>query len=234
MHDEHLRDGDIMEEPLCGALQNEEDNIASHYMPAQDSDAQTRVYELVDSSSFADGRVSSPIQNESTHYNVTVSPPMYGIDGFVREIIVYNNKLTLDDIPCVRIPKEVVKESEENVQSIRDTLEAQQDAADISLMLLSSGTTIKNTSSTRRGKSHTVPVVFGQRQGPLLAKEPRVGTPEIPLARWHCRSCLADPCINPVATICGHIFCHSCIMREIVSGMACPACRKVFLVKLDV
>ncbi|KAL1944411.1 hypothetical protein VTO73DRAFT_2841 [Trametes versicolor] len=52
--------------------------------------------------------------------------------------------------------------------------------------------------------------------------------------RWHCRSCFAEPCDEPVATICGHIFCRNCIVDEIATGMSCPACKKVFLVKLDV
>ncbi|KZT07995.1 zf-PARP-domain-containing protein [Laetiporus sulphureus 93-53] len=25
---------------------------------------------------------------------------------------------------------------------------------------------------------------------------------------WHCRSCLRDPCHQPTATTCGHVFCH--------------------------
>ncbi|KAI8982864.1 hypothetical protein BD414DRAFT_491377 [Trametes punicea] len=51
---------------------------------------------------------------------------------------------------------------------------------------------------------------------------------------WHCRSCLREPCEKPVATACGHIFCHQCIMREIEANSSCPVCQTRFLVKLDV
>ena len=36
---------------------------------------------------------------------------------------------------------------------------------------------------------------------------------------WHCRSCGKDPCDDPTATVCGHIFCHRyvclCCLLEI-------------------
>ncbi|KAI0780422.1 hypothetical protein BD413DRAFT_1754 [Trametes elegans] len=53
---------------------------------------------------------------------------------------------------------------------------------------------------------------------------------------WHCRSpsCLRDPCVKPIATICGHVFCHGCFMREIETHGKCPVCEKLFLLKLDV
>ncbi|KAI9061476.1 hypothetical protein FKP32DRAFT_1759607 [Trametes sanguinea] len=51
---------------------------------------------------------------------------------------------------------------------------------------------------------------------------------------WHCRSCLRDACVEPMATVCGHIFCLQCIIKELEVNSACPACNKVFLVKLDV
>ncbi|OSD08338.1 hypothetical protein PYCCODRAFT_11610 [Trametes coccinea BRFM310] len=51
---------------------------------------------------------------------------------------------------------------------------------------------------------------------------------------WRCRSCLRDICVEPVATACGHIFCLRCIMKEFEANGACPACKKLFLVKLDV
>ncbi|KAL1944412.1 hypothetical protein VTO73DRAFT_2842 [Trametes versicolor] len=61
------------------------------------------------------------------------------------------------------------------------------------------------------------------------AKRPAVGTQS-----WHCRSCAGDPCVRPVATICGHIFCQDCLMRELREHGACPVCQKVFLIRLDV
>lgn len=51
---------------------------------------------------------------------------------------------------------------------------------------------------------------------------------------WHCRACLKDPCDQPTATMCGHIFCHSCILKELAVNMQCPVCRKVMLLRLHV
>ncbi|KZT68419.1 hypothetical protein DAEQUDRAFT_334291 [Daedalea quercina L-15889] len=51
---------------------------------------------------------------------------------------------------------------------------------------------------------------------------------------WHCRSCLKDPCDEPTATMCGHIFCHQCIVKELATSMACPVCKKMFLLRLFV
>ncbi|KAI0731745.1 hypothetical protein C8Q72DRAFT_198548 [Fomitopsis betulina] len=51
---------------------------------------------------------------------------------------------------------------------------------------------------------------------------------------WHCRSCLKDPCDQPTATACGHIFCRGCIVKELSTSMACPVCKKMFLLRLFV
>ncbi|KZT68406.1 hypothetical protein DAEQUDRAFT_727984 [Daedalea quercina L-15889] len=51
---------------------------------------------------------------------------------------------------------------------------------------------------------------------------------------WHCRSCGKDPCEDPTATQCGHIFCRCCIVREIAERLECPVCHKMFLLKLQV
>ncbi|KAI0780418.1 hypothetical protein BD413DRAFT_1725 [Trametes elegans] len=51
---------------------------------------------------------------------------------------------------------------------------------------------------------------------------------------WHCRSCMRETCVGPAVTICGHLFCHSCIIRELSQQAACPVCKMVFLVRLDV
>ncbi|TFK88313.1 hypothetical protein K466DRAFT_652710 [Polyporus arcularius HHB13444] len=59
-------------------------------------------------------------------------------------------------------------------------------------------------------------------------------TPTPPRSSFHCRSCMRDPCVEPVATMCGHIFCHSCILQEIEAKMCCPVCQKTFMVKLQV
>ncbi|KAI0360408.1 hypothetical protein OH77DRAFT_1586025 [Trametes cingulata] len=61
------------------------------------------------------------------------------------------------------------------------------------------------------------------------SKEPRPTTE----ASWHCRSCRKDHCEDPVTTVCGHIFCHSCILLELASSGCCPVCKKTFLVRLE-
>ncbi|KAH9932260.1 uncharacterized protein B0H18DRAFT_987314 [Fomitopsis serialis] len=50
---------------------------------------------------------------------------------------------------------------------------------------------------------------------------------------WHCRSCGKDPCEDPTATQCGHIFCYKCIVKEIAENMQCPVCNKLFLLRLQ-
>ncbi|PCH44697.1 hypothetical protein WOLCODRAFT_145119 [Wolfiporia cocos MD-104 SS10] len=49
---------------------------------------------------------------------------------------------------------------------------------------------------------------------------------------WHCRICLKDPCDQPTATMCGHVFCNSCIIKELTENMQCPVCKKVMLLRL--
>ncbi|OCH87132.1 hypothetical protein OBBRIDRAFT_782106 [Obba rivulosa] len=51
---------------------------------------------------------------------------------------------------------------------------------------------------------------------------------------WHCRICLQDPCREPTATLCGHIFCHECIVKELSRNYQCPVCKRVMLVRLHV
>ncbi|KAH9835431.1 uncharacterized protein C8Q71DRAFT_724729 [Rhodofomes roseus] len=58
--------------------------------------------------------------------------------------------------------------------------------------------------------------------------------PQAPGPSWHCRSCGKDPCEEPTATQCGHIFCYSCIVKEIAEKMHCPVCHKLFLLRLNV
>ncbi|RPD56332.1 hypothetical protein L226DRAFT_615535 [Lentinus tigrinus ALCF2SS1-7] len=55
-----------------------------------------------------------------------------------------------------------------------------------------------------------------------------------PRSSFHCRSCLKDPCTEPVATVCGHLFCHSCILHEIETNMCCPVCQTAFLIELHI
>ncbi|PCH44269.1 hypothetical protein WOLCODRAFT_18819 [Wolfiporia cocos MD-104 SS10] len=46
---------------------------------------------------------------------------------------------------------------------------------------------------------------------------------------WHCRICLRDPCDQPTATMCGHLFCHRCIIEQLSENLQCPVCKKVRL-----
>ncbi|KAI0715696.1 hypothetical protein C8Q72DRAFT_191628 [Fomitopsis betulina] len=93
--------------------------------------------------------------------------------------------------------------------------------------------------------SRRIPSYFGNtRLGTITAKGPTPITQppqttgplrrELPGLSWHCRSCGKDPCDTPTATMCGHIFCHQCILREISETMQCPVCRNMFLLKLQV
>ncbi|RPD56925.1 hypothetical protein L227DRAFT_602725 [Lentinus tigrinus ALCF2SS1-6] len=52
---------------------------------------------------------------------------------------------------------------------------------------------------------------------------------------WHCRICLKNPCDKPVATMCGHLFCKSCIMLKMASSPSsyCPVCKKMFFLGLN-
>ncbi|KAE9396445.1 hypothetical protein BT96DRAFT_996700 [Gymnopus androsaceus JB14] len=54
---------------------------------------------------------------------------------------------------------------------------------------------------------------------------------------FHCRLCLSDPCADITATICGHIFCSSCITESVLISPRCPVCKSAILLyclfKLD-
>ncbi|TBU46458.1 hypothetical protein BD309DRAFT_619094 [Dichomitus squalens] len=51
---------------------------------------------------------------------------------------------------------------------------------------------------------------------------------------WHCRSCRSETCIDPVTTICGHLFCQECLIRELRDKMRCPVCNHIFFVRLNI
>lgn len=57
------------------------------------------------------------------------------------------------------------------------------------------------------------------------ASTPSTVTPSGNEIRLHCRICGRNPCENMTATICGHIFCNSCITRAVVSKSECPVCK---------
>ncbi|KAI0765246.1 hypothetical protein C8Q74DRAFT_1287144 [Fomes fomentarius] len=69
--------------------------------------------------------------------------------------------------------------------------------------------------------------------GTILSQDgkPRILSPP----SWQCRLCRRDPCDDIVATFCGHIFCHDCIVEKLATSLTgCPVCNTTFLVKLDV
>lgn len=41
----------------------------------------------------------------------------------------------------------------------------------------------------------------------------------------YCRACGKDPCEEPTATMCGHIFCNRCIVDAVMKSSKCPCCR---------
>ncbi|KAJ3849220.1 hypothetical protein EV368DRAFT_23494, partial [Lentinula lateritia] len=45
----------------------------------------------------------------------------------------------------------------------------------------------------------------------------------------HCRLCMRDPCIDPTATMCGHIFCGNCITESVIISPRCPVCEHALL-----
>ncbi|OCH87139.1 hypothetical protein OBBRIDRAFT_176561 [Obba rivulosa] len=51
---------------------------------------------------------------------------------------------------------------------------------------------------------------------------------------WHCSICQQTPCREPTATMCGHVFCHDCIITELATNHQCPVCKKLMLVRLCV
>lgn len=66
--------------------------------------------------------------------------------------------------------------------------------------------------------------------GPTSSAETLDTTPQLPsrerfVSHVYCRMCRRDPCRQPAATMCGHIFCHQCISSEVVKTSQCPVCE---------
>ncbi|KAI0320488.1 hypothetical protein OF83DRAFT_575203 [Amylostereum chailletii] len=72
-------------------------------------------------------------------------------------------------------------------------------------------------SSSKRASSHGKGVETTPAQG-AMDDVPRV-------SHIYCRMCRRDPCRLPTATMCGHIFCHSCISSKIMQEPYCPVCE---------
>ncbi|CAL1708835.1 unnamed protein product [Somion occarium] len=54
-----------------------------------------------------------------------------------------------------------------------------------------------------------------------------------PKQSFDCRICKSDP-EEPVATMCGHLFCHKCLIQELANHDRCPACDSMILLRLQV
>lgn len=80
-------------------------------------------------------------------------------------------------------------------------------------------------------------------------------SPQLPVYRFSCRMCQSDPCKEPMATACGHLFCNGyvtpkysyvpifaeytvrCVQLRIEKSEACPVCLSpllAFKMKLEV
>lgn len=102
------------------------------------------------------------------------------------------------------------------------------------------GSSISGHPSTSEGvavSSVITPMVAITTGQSVAASEPAMSpAPQklkaAPSPSWGCRSCGTDPCEDPTATQCGHIFCYSCIVKEIAENMQCPVCQRVFLLRL--
>ncbi|THH32458.1 hypothetical protein EUX98_g1739 [Antrodiella citrinella] len=57
-------------------------------------------------------------------------------------------------------------------------------------------------------------------------------TPTSPIVGPQCRLCSKGP-TSPVTTMCGHVFCHMCIVAELDRNVHCPTCKFPIFVKLD-
>ncbi|KAI0305154.1 hypothetical protein B0F90DRAFT_1701764 [Multifurca ochricompacta] len=46
---------------------------------------------------------------------------------------------------------------------------------------------------------------------------------------FYCRVCQVDPCHEITATVCGHVFCNTCIVEEVRENGRCPVCNAMVL-----
>ncbi|TBU35471.1 hypothetical protein BD311DRAFT_647915, partial [Dichomitus squalens] len=86
-------------------------------------------------------------------------------------------------------------------------------------------------SDTGTAEASTPSVRFGA-DDPSTTVHDTASGPEADALSWHCRLCTGEVCIEPVVTVCGHIFCHGCIVQELGENMRCPVCKKAFFIRL--
>ncbi|KAI0684511.1 hypothetical protein BC835DRAFT_633916 [Cytidiella melzeri] len=100
---------------------------------------------------------------------------------------------------------------------------------------------LKSTTTTRDSATMSTASatrVENRSQGALdtetqKSSRPSTEQPIPPPTRFQCRVCTKNP-VEPTVTMCGHLFCRSCIMGEISKNLQCPVCRTVMLVRLHV
>ncbi|RPD56935.1 hypothetical protein L226DRAFT_512716 [Lentinus tigrinus ALCF2SS1-7] len=78
----------------------------------------------------------------------------------------------------------------------------------------------------------TVPTAAETPKAKVASIEPAAAAPTKTIeVTWHCRVCDMEP-VAPTATLCGHIFCTTCIVQELVKQGSCPVCKKMILLRL--
>ncbi|TFK49382.1 hypothetical protein OE88DRAFT_1662934 [Heliocybe sulcata] len=59
----------------------------------------------------------------------------------------------------------------------------------------------------------------------VIATTEEVACQTTPYPSLRCRLCHADPPEDATATMCGHIFCHRCIVNKVIAMPECPCCQ---------
>ncbi|KAI0826408.1 hypothetical protein BC629DRAFT_77701 [Irpex lacteus] len=66
----------------------------------------------------------------------------------------------------------------------------------------------------------------------VVLDTPNSPSPSPTSSRISCKVCSSEP-RQPTTTMCGHLFCHSCIVRALSQNLKCPVCDTAFLVRLN-
>jgi len=91
----------------------------------------------------------------------------------------------------------------------------------------------------------SLPLIADRRVLPPSSISPSVARAHRALTRsgvlhspFYCRVCQTDPCREITATVCGHLFCNTCIIEEVRENSRCPVCNAAVLLfallKLDI